>query len=67
MLSTCRGAYLAEDLQPAMSSDIRGASQAAADMQQPYRDLKVVSFNFGMHSRALKSKKEKGNMRFNWL
>ena len=48
MLSTCRGAYLAEDLQPAMSSDIRGANQPAADMQEPYHDLKLVSCNFGM-------------------
>ncbi len=58
MLPIC-GAYFTGASQPAMSSDIRGASQPAADIQLPYCDAKVVSFNFGMHSLARKSDKER--------
>ncbi len=55
MLPTRGGAYLAGASQPAMSSDIRSASQPAADMQLPYCDLKLVSFNFGTQAAAMTS------------
>ena len=49
------GAFLDGASQPAMSSDIRGASQPAGDMQHAYHNLTLVSFNFGIQQSMMTS------------